>query len=80
MVPPALYFLRKMIRRISSIAKRQFTGGARILETMQETVQGIRIVKAYTLEDTMRARLRRTSQTSNTSRTAGRVPLIAPVR
>ncbi len=56
-VPPALYFLRKMIRRISSIAKRQFTGGARILETMQETVQGIRIVKAYTLEDTMRARL-----------------------
>ena len=56
-VPPALYFLRKMIRRISNIAKRQFTGGARILETMQETVQGIRIVKAYTLEDTMRARL-----------------------
>jgi ATP-binding cassette subfamily B protein len=56
-VPPALYFLRKMIRRISNIAKRQFTGGARILETMQETIQGIRIVKAYTLEDTMRARL-----------------------
>ena len=57
MVPPALYLLRKMIRRISNIAQRQFTGGARILETMQETVQGIRIVKAYTLEDAMRARL-----------------------
>jgi ATP-binding cassette subfamily B protein len=56
-VPPALFFMRKMIRRISHIAKRQFTGGARILETMQETLQGIRIVKAYTLEDTMRARL-----------------------
>ncbi len=56
-VPPALYLLRKMIRRISNIAKRQFTGGARILETMQETVQGIRIVKAYTMEETMRARL-----------------------
>jgi ATP-binding cassette, subfamily B, bacterial MsbA len=56
-VPPALYLLRKMIRRISNIAQRQFTGGARILETMQETVQGIRIVKAYTMEDTMRARL-----------------------
>ena len=56
-VPPALYLLRKMIRRISNIAKRQFTGGARILETMQETVQGIRIVKAYTMEDAMRARL-----------------------
>ena len=58
-VPPAFYFLRKMIRRISTIAKRQFTGGTHILETMQETLQGIRIVKAFTLEDAMRARLRR---------------------
>ena len=56
-VPPALLILRKMIRRISGIAKNQFTGGTRILETMQETVQGIRIVKAFTLEDVMRARL-----------------------
>jgi ATP-binding cassette subfamily B protein len=56
-VPPALLILRKMIRRITGIAKNQFTGGTRILETMQETVQGIRIVKAFTLEDAMRARL-----------------------
>jgi subfamily B ATP-binding cassette protein MsbA len=55
--PPAFYMLRKLIRRIYSIAKNQFYGGARILETLQETVQGIRIVKAYTLEDVMRARL-----------------------
>src|SRR5260221_5753530 len=56
-VPPAFIVLRKMIRRIYAIAKNQFHGGARILETLQETVQGIRIVKAYTLEDMMRARL-----------------------
>jgi ATP-binding cassette subfamily B protein len=56
-VPPAMLILRKMIRRITNIAQNQFTGGARILETMQETVQGIRIVKAFTLEDAMRARL-----------------------
>ncbi len=56
-VPPALYFLRKMIRRITVIANRQFTGGTRIFATLQETVQGIRIVKAYTLEDVMRDRL-----------------------
>ena len=31
-------------------------GGTRILETLQETLQGIRIVKAFTLEDTMRER------------------------
>jgi ATP-binding cassette subfamily B protein len=56
-VPPALIVLRKMIRRIYSIARNQFTGGKQILETMQETVQGVRIVKAFTLEDMMRARL-----------------------
>jgi len=55
--PPAFIMLRKLIRRIYAIARNQFTGGTRILETMQETVQGIRIVKAFTLEDVMRARL-----------------------
>ncbi|HZS64081.1 MAG TPA: ABC transporter ATP-binding protein [Xanthobacteraceae bacterium] len=55
--PPALFILRTMIRRIHSIARNQFTGGARIMETMQETLQGIRIVKAFTLEETMQARL-----------------------
>jgi ATP-binding cassette, subfamily B, bacterial MsbA len=55
--PPAFFFLRKLIRRIYSIAKNQFTGGVRILETLQETVHGIRIVKAFTLEDVMRKRL-----------------------
>ena len=55
--PPALFILRKMIRRIYHIALNQFVGGTRILESLQETVQGIRIVKAFTLEDEMRARL-----------------------
>ncbi len=55
--PPAFIILRKLIRRIYLVAKNQFAGGTRILETMQETVQGIRIVKAYTLEDVMRKRL-----------------------
>jgi ATP-binding cassette subfamily B protein len=55
--PPAILVLRKMIRRIRNIAKDQFTGGTRILETMQETLQGIRIVKAFTLEEVMQARL-----------------------
>ena len=56
-VPPALVLLRKLIRRIYTIARNQSHGGTRILETMQETVQGIRTVKAYALEEVMRARL-----------------------
>jgi ATP-binding cassette subfamily B protein len=57
--PPAFFFLRKLIRRIYSIARSQFHGGTRVIETLQETLQGIRIVKAFTLEDTMRERFDR---------------------
>ena len=39
-VPPAMLILRKMIRRIRVIAHHQFTGGTRILETLQETRAG----------------------------------------
>jgi len=54
--PPALLLLRQLIRRINAIARRRIQGGADMLETLQETLHGIRIVKAFTLEDTMRAR------------------------
>ena len=54
--PPAMFLLRRMVRRIRNIAHAQFTGGTRIVETMQETLQGLRTVKAFTLEDRMRAR------------------------
>jgi ATP-binding cassette, subfamily B, bacterial MsbA len=54
--PPAMLVLRKMVKRIRGIARTQFTGGTRILETLQETLQGIRVVKAFTLEDVLRAR------------------------
>ena len=57
--PPAFFVLRKLIRRIYSIARTQFHGGTRIIETLQETLQGIRIVKAFTLEDIMRERFDR---------------------
>ena len=57
--PPAFLILRKMIRRVYGIARNQFQGGTRIIETLQETLQGIRIVKAFTLEDTMRERFDR---------------------
>src|SRR5512146_1747230 len=57
--PPALLVLRKLIRRVKGIAHSQFMGGTRIIETLQETLQGIRIVKAFTLEDTLRERFDR---------------------
>jgi ATP-binding cassette subfamily B protein len=57
MAPPAFFFLRKLIRRVRGIARMQFTGGTRIIETMQEALQGMRMVKAFGLEDEMRRRL-----------------------
>ena len=45
--------LRKLVKRIKGLAYNQFTGTADILETMQESLQGIRTVKAFTLEETM---------------------------
>ncbi len=55
--PPALFFIRKLVRRIKNLAHDQFSGNADILETMLESLQGIRTVKAFTLEDTMQARI-----------------------
>jgi ATP-binding cassette subfamily B protein len=52
-----MFVLRKLIRRARTVAHRQFVGGARIMETLQESIQGIRIVKAFTLEDEMRRRV-----------------------
>ncbi len=55
--PPALLVLRKMIRRVRGIARMQFTGSTRIAETVLEALQGMRMVKAFGLEDEMRRRL-----------------------
>src|SRR3977135_3280944 len=55
--PPAMLVLRKLVKRIRGLAHTQFTGTADILETMQEALQGIRTVKAFTLEGTMRERI-----------------------
>jgi ATP-binding cassette, subfamily B, bacterial MsbA len=56
-VPPAMLMLRKLVKRIKGLAYNQFTGTADILEIMQESLQGIRTVKAFTLEEAMRQRI-----------------------
>jgi ATP-binding cassette subfamily B protein len=56
-LPPALLVLRKLIRRLRTVARTQFDHNTRTIETLQETVQGMPIVKAFTLEGVMRERL-----------------------
>lgn len=55
-VPPVVMALRKLVKRIKNVALGQWQGGLQTLETLQETVQGIRQVKSFTLEDQMRKR------------------------
>jgi ABC-type multidrug transport system fused ATPase/permease subunit len=55
--PPAMIVLRKLVKRMKGLAHNQFSGTADILETMQESLQGIRTVKAFTLEQAMRERI-----------------------
>ena len=57
--PPMVLFVRKILQRIRHIATDQFASGAHILEVVQESLQGIRTVKAFTLEDTMQGRIDR---------------------
>jgi len=55
--PPAAFVVRKLVKRVKGLAYTQFTGNALILETMQESLQGIRTVKAFSLETTMSDRI-----------------------
>ncbi len=56
-MPVGGFALSRLIRRVRQSARRSYAGSAQILETIQETVQGIRIVKSFNLENAMRKRM-----------------------
>ncbi len=55
-VPVAVFGVRKIGVRVRKIMSSEFQGAMQMMESLQETVQGIRIVKAFTLENFMRER------------------------
>jgi ATP-binding cassette, subfamily B, bacterial MsbA len=56
-LPVAALFLGRVIRGVRAFAKRSFDGSTQIIQTMAETVLGMRIVKSFNLEDEMRERM-----------------------
>ena len=56
-MPPAVYFVRTLVRRTRKNIQRQFEETGGLMKSLQETIQGIRVVKAYNLEDTLRRRM-----------------------
>ncbi|MCX2723126.1 ABC transporter ATP-binding protein [Roseibium salinum] len=56
-MPPAVIGVSLLIRRVKVYANRQVVSNAKIGATMQETVLGIRVVKAFGMEPAMRERM-----------------------
>jgi ATP-binding cassette subfamily B protein len=55
-VPVAALGVRRIGIRVRTIMASEFQGAMQMIESLAETAQGIRIVKAFTLESFMRAR------------------------
>jgi ATP-binding cassette subfamily B protein len=58
-MPLAVLGVQGLVKRAKKIMHTEFTGGMAVLETMQETVRGIRVVKAFGLEGLFRDRMER---------------------
>ncbi len=56
-LPILTLLVGRIIRKVRLFAKRSFLGSTQIMQTMAETVLGVRIVKAFNLEGEMRARM-----------------------
>ncbi|MBN9670070.1 ABC transporter ATP-binding protein [Roseibium aggregatum] len=56
-MPPAVAGVTFLVRRVKRYVKRQVVSNAKVNATLQESVLGIRIVKAFGMEDTMHARM-----------------------
>ena len=71
-LPAATFVVRKILRRVREFAKRSFEGSTQIVQTMGETVLGMRIVKAFNLEGEMRDRMARAIRPSSVRPIASR--------
>jgi ATP-binding cassette subfamily B protein len=55
--PIAIVGVNRLLRQMRDVAKAEFQGMSQIISAMQETAQGIRIVKAFNLESAMMSRM-----------------------
>ncbi len=71
LMAPSVVIVRRLVKRVRSITSDEFSGGVRIAESLQETIQGLRVVKALNLEDEMRRRV--DEDTRSVERTANKL-------
>jgi ATP-binding cassette subfamily B protein len=56
-MPPIVVAVSFLVKRVKTYAKRQVVSSAKIASTLQETVLGVRIVKAFGMEPAMHKRM-----------------------
>lgn len=57
--PLAIYGVNKILRRVRKIMEAEFLSLSQIIQVMQETTVGVRIVKSFNLEPLMRSRMQK---------------------
>ncbi|HRP79586.1 MAG TPA: ABC transporter ATP-binding protein [Aquamicrobium sp.] len=55
--PPLIYAVNAIMRRLRQVAREAVEVNARLVGTMQEATQGIAVVKAFTMEDQLSAKM-----------------------
>lgn len=62
--PPLIFALRYLSQRLRNVTRDAVEVSSKVLGAMQETIQGITVVKAFTMEDQLEKRVRRIIETS----------------
>lgn len=62
--PPLLYALRYVSRRLRAATRESVEVNSQVLGAMQETIQGITVVKAFTMEDELNRKVNRIIDTA----------------
>jgi ATP-binding cassette subfamily B protein len=57
--PIGLFIQRKFVKRVQKVSRKELLSFGDVVNTMRETAQGIRVVKAFTLENALNARMNR---------------------
>jgi ATP-binding cassette subfamily B protein len=55
--PVGILAQKALVNRVQKVSRKEYLSLGHIVNTMRETAQGIRVVKAFTLEDAMRERM-----------------------
>ncbi len=54
--PPVIFGVHHIVTKIKNVSAQEFVGMAEVLKVTQETLQGVKTVKSFTMEGTMRER------------------------